>query len=823
MISPPLLRWRGSPLLHRSGGRAIGWLLAIFLAAISGAEAAPVPRSAGRDAASSRPPHPRTVLLPERAGWIDEIYVSPDFTDSWRQLDREARRTHRPPRLLVFIENPHTSVSSQRAIAKLLNHFEASHNLPLVALEGGEGLLDTLPFQAFPKRQAWARTALALLEAGELSGSEFNGVTHAGAARYVGIENQPLYEDNRRAFVDAVAARRRHLPALALYHRTIWKLKRETYPPDFFSFERSSFVTGRGAQDLAEWVRVLTARHRSHGHSSLEGRYPQLVRFARALQDTPRKNGHNGSLSPHAVPALDLKALRSEIRLLEAEIEQTFDRSQGVRRLAELGRQFEDLTSVLLLEASAGEAMRAAGHEARDPSAVFWDLFGEMTKGRVRVGQRKQVGKLLHSEEPALRFYRLALDRDVLLFSNFERLAGETETTFMAAVVGDFHRDSFLEQARRNGWSYLAITPTGRQEGGLSLARMMKPFARTAAVPRTPVFTLAPPLALAAGNPREHASFLEYAFRRLLAEEPLNSSEFDAWETQLYLFDRASGLIDTPLRRLHVELMEPFRGLLDPAPSAMEERSRRFRFAERELAELSQEATDETARRLSAVRAGAGTLFRALQLLAKGVYPPSHERELRASTIQCLSLRQSLGELEGLMARLAAYEKWSGEGPRWVSKIEAGISSTGMDASERLARSAFGVAHAFKRLLWMGLDRDAEAALEYFVAGPVRVEIGPKAAEASSQIEEHMLDELIRFADSHAEDEFVKLTRSLSEERLETLSPNAVLQLVLNEDLAWQEREQTLALLLGAGNSYLPALKDRSKGLAGFKDEGPPA
>jgi len=338
-----------------------------------------------------------------------------------------------------------------------------------------------------------------------------------------------------------------------------------------------------------------------------------------------------------------------------------------------------------------------------------------------------------------------------------------------------------------------------------------------------PVFTLAPPLALAAGNAAEHAAFLEYALRRLVEETPLESAELDGWETQLYLLDRAAGLIDTPLRRLHVELMEGLRARLEPARSASQERSRKLRLAERELLELSQEATDETARRLATVGASAGSIFRALQLLARGVYPPSDERQLRASTIQALSLGKPVGELEALLARLAAHAKWGEQDPRWAEKVAVGIGSSGLDVSEQLCRTAFDVSHALRRVLWAGplrrAEKDFEAALEYFVAGPVRVQVGPHAAVWSSHIDEQMLDDLIEFADTHREEDFVRIARRFSEERLETLSPDAVLHLMLNEDLAWQEREQTLALLLGAGNSYLPALKDRSRALGGLDDE----
>src|SRR3989338_1957563 len=77
--------------------------------------------------------------------------------------------------------------------------------MPLVLLEGGEGKLDSLFFRSFPNAAQKEKILRDYLARGELTGAETASIfKEEQTAEYYGIENQAIYNENKKAFLEAL-------------------------------------------------------------------------------------------------------------------------------------------------------------------------------------------------------------------------------------------------------------------------------------------------------------------------------------------------------------------------------------------------------------------------------------------------------------------------------------------------------------------------------------------------------------------------------------------------------------------------------------------
>lgn len=117
-------------------------------------------------------------------------------------------------RLIVQVQDAHSSLSAQYSIVKLLDSLVTNYDLRMIALEGAKGYLDTSVLQTFPNKGIRQDTAAFLMKEGRMSAGEFFAITRDDkAVTLYGVEEDKLYNENLASF-RAVAGDRARLIAL---------------------------------------------------------------------------------------------------------------------------------------------------------------------------------------------------------------------------------------------------------------------------------------------------------------------------------------------------------------------------------------------------------------------------------------------------------------------------------------------------------------------------------------------------------------------------------------------------------------------------------
>jgi len=131
-----------------------------------------------------------TLKIPDNIGTIQELFIPPTAAPD--------------ETVVVYIQNAHSNIDSERNTQNLIAYFQREFHLPLVLLEGGEGKLDNLFFKSFPSKELKEKLMNSYLAKGDLSGGETAAILFDDDTQYFGIENQALYDQNKKAFLETL-------------------------------------------------------------------------------------------------------------------------------------------------------------------------------------------------------------------------------------------------------------------------------------------------------------------------------------------------------------------------------------------------------------------------------------------------------------------------------------------------------------------------------------------------------------------------------------------------------------------------------------------
>jgi len=132
-----------------------------------------------------------SLSLPEDLGAVSESFIP-----------KNASKT---APFVIYLQNAHANFESENHIRESIQHFQRQLGLELVLLEGGEGELDSLLFKSFPDQEMKERLLKDYLQKGELSGGEAASITGQNdKTAYYGIEQQAVYNENKKAFLSAL-------------------------------------------------------------------------------------------------------------------------------------------------------------------------------------------------------------------------------------------------------------------------------------------------------------------------------------------------------------------------------------------------------------------------------------------------------------------------------------------------------------------------------------------------------------------------------------------------------------------------------------------
>jgi len=405
-------------------------------------------------------------------------------------------------RFIIFIQDAHAVLDAQNHMQRLIKYFQKEYGIDLVFFEGGKGKLDPMLFRAFPDEAVKKKVFKGYLEKGELTGTESAAVMNPVEARFYGIEDWELYKRNYFAYLRAARNKETIFIELSRLKNRLDDQRREVYSESLNTYHQKLMAFREEQSDLLQLlmylkdlkrtreelvkypqlsklfdaldqrrladekemdasIRRLAQKFKKRNQSkfsrkklmAFNSKYQSFVtgslegaRFLKFLINTSKRFGKPMPLSPAMQELLTQRQTLSSIKgtglfddleKLLASIEETLITSPGEREIAEKYKKIILLKDLASLE-------------------VDHDQLAKYTQYAPDYNALLSKPALL---DPAVEFYRCALDRDRALHRNL--MAGLMKENARAAVVvaGGFHTKGLETALTADGVSYAMITP----------------------------------------------------------------------------------------------------------------------------------------------------------------------------------------------------------------------------------------------------------------------------------------------------------------------------------------------------------------------------
>ncbi len=155
------------------------------------------------------------IHIPKEFGIVEEVYHS------------SSPAKNNP--MIVYLQDAHCIYEAQSNIRKIIDTLQKKNGLRLIALEGGEGGLDTDLFRSFPVQAVKEKVIDDYVRRGELSGAEYAAIVNEKSSDYWGIEDMVVYYENKNAFLESIDDKKRIDLKLDDLDRWLKKKKDEIY------------------------------------------------------------------------------------------------------------------------------------------------------------------------------------------------------------------------------------------------------------------------------------------------------------------------------------------------------------------------------------------------------------------------------------------------------------------------------------------------------------------------------------------------------------------------------------------------------------------
>ena len=409
----------------------------------------------------------------------------------------------------IHIQSAHGNYEAEKNIEKLLGHIEKNSSVKLMFLEGAAEKLHPEIFRIFPNQPGFNRKVTdKLMQEGYLTGPETFLVESAKKMEGWGVEDLDSYKKDRDAFIDVVKKEKLAEKSLAFLRAEIDKRFGANLSKELLTLVRQEEAFGSGAVSFEGWLKILGEASKKHLQMDLsdafyQAQYPFLIRYYRLqtigsridrekamkeadsfIKDLERRKiskeiidlfKQNGvRRTQDAVQASSYSPLRRAFDLAFDKLPKDFSMTkwpswtlyaQHVILMQELeakGLQEETvkLKSRIFETLAKTPAEKEYLAEARELFLLKRLFSLELTRNEyeeLAQGQSKNTMQGLY--DPAMEFYKVAVDREQHMFANALKKMGAEKQSRAVIVTGGFHADGLKKLAASKGCSYIQITP----------------------------------------------------------------------------------------------------------------------------------------------------------------------------------------------------------------------------------------------------------------------------------------------------------------------------------------------------------------------------
>jgi hypothetical protein len=410
--------------------------------------------------------------------------------------------------LFIHIQDAHVNEDAQKNIRAIIDFLHANFGISLVLLEGGEGGFDTLFFRSIPDEGVKDKVIRNYMRQGGLSGPEAASITgEFSQIRYFGVEDQRLFNDNKRAFLTASEREKEILDRLKI-RRNELEAQGSTFISDdvrnFYEAARK-FETESG--ELLAYLKVLKGLRTNEG--SVADKYPEIGRVFKAVEaqeklsknDTEaamkvwiqhleplRRSGlsrennirFGGLLQSRATGAVSDGMFALEARKIFEEAGLNIEIPDFLKEHEHVATSLAEIqgtklfTELKMLERSLRELLPQS-EEEKTLLQKLCRMMLLIKLARLEL-TREEWEELAASRSDweneatggndmwaaSKKFYELALERDESLFRKALAKQNEQKTDCGILVTGGFHFEGLSRKLKESGISYVSIMPAIR-------------------------------------------------------------------------------------------------------------------------------------------------------------------------------------------------------------------------------------------------------------------------------------------------------------------------------------------------------------------------
>lgn len=458
---------------------------------------------------------------PERTG------INADFIAIPKELGEVLRSYEGSQRgLVVHIQDAHSNFEAQRHIGEILKYLSETQGLQLVNVEGGSGRLYTSLFSSYPDPKVRQVVGDYLLEEDKLTGPEWMAMTAKPGLVLNGIEDNRLYENNRRVFLDALNFKHQDeeilkkiedlLQTVSAYilpdtSREFFKQKRkfrdnQTGLPEYLHYLTSvaaeqkigiaNFASIRNFLKLVslqnkinyeqaedEMALLITdLKHQLDGKSfrTLQGHYLGLKSGSMSREEFYAIL--SGMVPPEKIDKKRFgnvfryfKYVRlyrhvnvgifDEIEALENGLARKILSEKDQARLGELFDYLEIYEKIFRFSLTQKEADFFFENRGQFKASSFREYLEPFREQfHIETSLPSDLEKLDDDLSRIEKFYLLALERDSVLIENAVKAMETSGMKICALITGGFHTPGIERSLRSRGFSYLVIQPSIKEK-----------------------------------------------------------------------------------------------------------------------------------------------------------------------------------------------------------------------------------------------------------------------------------------------------------------------------------------------------------------------
>ncbi|MDX9703776.1 MAG: hypothetical protein RBU23_12150 [Candidatus Auribacterota bacterium] len=133
---------------------------------------------------------------------------------------------------VIHIQDAHCIYEAQKNIAKILEWFNRSCGVTLIAVEGADDVLTTDEFASFPHKQTRVNVSDYMMRSGRISGAEYFDIVSDSGVLLTGLEERSLYTENLSQYKRLLSQRARIDQTFARLERIQDSIEKQFYTPE---------------------------------------------------------------------------------------------------------------------------------------------------------------------------------------------------------------------------------------------------------------------------------------------------------------------------------------------------------------------------------------------------------------------------------------------------------------------------------------------------------------------------------------------------------------------------------------------------------------